>query len=134
MYLGWKRWAIWLETGKAIADVIECRTNGKGYIVRTRGESSWDEWESNIMRKVGSASLACFDDVGLRRPSEAGYEVFFSLVELRTGKPTIYTGNIPPKELAAIYDDRLASRILRGTVIQYGGEDRRLKETVVVKA
>jgi DNA replication protein DnaC len=133
IYCGWSRSALWLEANAVVADIINCRTNGRGFIVRTTAEQSWDEWGSQIERKVRDASLVVFDDVGMRRPTEAAFEVFFGLINLRRGKPTIYTGNPDPKRLCEVYDRRIASRLLCGTVIELTGADRRIQGTKYVK-
>jgi DNA replication protein DnaC len=134
VYLRWSGSARWFETHQIVADVLNCRSNGRGYIVRTTAENSFDEWESTIVRKVQEAGLVCFDDVGMRKPTDPAFEVFFGLVNLRRGRPTIFTGNLSGKELTAAYDARIASRILSGSVIQVGGDDRRQAGMTFVKA
>ena len=128
VYRGWRRPALWYRASEIVADVLTCRTNGKGFVVRTRGETSWDEWEAGIMRKITEASLVVFDDVGLRQPSPAAYEVFYLMVEARTGKPTIYTSNLNAEELGSVYDERIVSRLLRGARIRVSGDDRRIAQ------
>lgn len=125
----WRGWKLWYEASSIVSDVIQCRSNGKGFVVRTTPEHSWDEWEPTILRKIQDATLVCIDDVGLREPSNAAYEVFYAMVNSRLGKPTIYTGNLNPTQLANTYDKRIASRLLRSTVIELTGPDRRLSGT-----
>lgn len=134
LYRDFPGWALWFETAQIVADVLECRSNGKGFIVRSNGEHSWDEWESSILRKVRDAHFVCFDDVGIRKPSEAAYEVFFNLANLRRGKPTVFTGNLDGRSLRNVYDDRICSRLLCGTVIEVTGADRRLDTSRFVRA
>lgn len=95
-------------------------------MIRSNGSDQWSEWERNIRDKIAEASLVVFDDVGLRDPSPAAYEVFYLMIESRHGKPTIYTSNLDAAQLRATYDDRIASRLLCGTRIRMRGDDRRL--------
>lgn len=130
----WSGWrgspARWYRASEIVGDVLACRSNGKGYIVRRSEDTTWEEWESGIMRKVADASLAVFDDVGIRDPSPAAYEIFYLMVESRKGKPTIYTSNLDAAALNRLYDARIASRLLCGTRIRVRGTDRRLENGV----
>ena len=126
VYKGWRSTARWHRATEIVSDVLTCRTNGKGYVIRSNGSDQWSEWERNIRDKIAEASLVVFDDVGLRDPSPAAYEVFYLMVESRKDKPTIYTSNLDASQLRATYDDRIASRVLCGTRIRMRGDDRRL--------
>lgn len=87
----------------------------------------------SLQGRIADAAFCAFDDIGLREPSPAAYEILFGLVESRKGKPTIYTSNIAPPDLMAVYDSRIASRLLEGTWIQFTGEDRRLQSSQLFK-
>lgn len=128
IYMQWRGWAIWCSASDIVSQVLEARS--KGSIFRNGVEL----WPGSIMRKITDATLVVFDDVAIRCPSDAGYEVFFNMVDSRRGKPTIFTSNVSPGALAKIYDSRITSRVLRGTIIELTGEDLRLKSAVVVKA
>lgn len=128
VYRNWKRWALWHRTGEIVGDVLKCRSNDKGFVVRHRGETSYEEWELGIMSKIAEASLLVFDDVGLRSPTPAAYEVFYTMVESRIDKPTIYTTNLNSDELTKVFDERITSRLLRGARIRMSGDDRRISQ------
>lgn len=126
VYQRWRASARWHRASEIVGDMLTCRTNGKGFVVRTNGENEWCEWERNIREKIAAASLVVFDDVGLREPSPAAYEAFYLLVESRKDRPTVYTSNLDGGQLRDAFDDRIASRILCGTRIRIQGPDRRL--------
>lgn len=79
--------------------------------------------------RIGSKHLAVLDELGEReRTGDLGYQAvkqFADVREQRAGRVAIYISNVPPHELADVYDDRLASRILCGTIHELTGDDRR---------
>lgn len=85
------------------------------------------------MERVSKVGLACFDDVGLRAPTDAMYDIWYEVVNRRKRLPTIFTGNLSPEDLHKVYDARIASRLTEGTVIELAGKDRRLAKTKFVK-
>jgi predicted ATPase len=125
---------VWFDVSALLRSIMRCRTSDDGAIYETRpGGESVLVYESGIMSRIRNADLACFDDVGLRSASDAMYDAFYEIVNSRKGKPTIFTGNLSPKELKEVYDARIASRILAGTLIEFTGEDQRLKKTKAFK-
>lgn len=99
------------------ADRGEVR-NGAGF--RVHAQSIFDE--------IADASLVGVDEIGLRSEvSDAHYENFKRLCDLRDHKATIYVSNVMPQKIAAIYDARILSRVASGTVVTLKGEDRRFK-------
>lgn len=122
-------WALWRETARYVSEIMECRTNGRGYIVR----NGVDLWEGAMFRKIEQAGLVVWDDFGLRSPSPAAYEIIFNAVNVRRGKPTIYTSNLEPRQLGECYDQRITSRVLCGRLIAVGGDDRRLEGAKLVR-
>lgn len=75
--------------------------------------------------KAKFATCLFLDDIGLRKPTEAMNQILFDLLEIRKGRPTVITSNHSPEHLAELYDDRITSRILAGTIITLQGSDRR---------
>lgn len=134
VHRGWRGSARWFDLPGLISDVLECRTNGRGFVTRHAGDFSFDEHEASLLRKIRDASLVCLDDVAVRRPSEAAYEIFLNVLNARVGKPTICTGNLSGKSLLEVYDARLCSRLLCGTVIHVTGHDRRIASAKIVRA
>jgi DNA replication protein DnaC len=90
--------------------------DGRGEPVSPR--MLWCAWRS--------AAIACLDEIGCRdKASDFHYETLKECIDHRRG-PAIYISNLPPAAIAAIYDDRIASRLCAGTVLHVGGKDRRL--------
>jgi DNA replication protein DnaC len=74
-----------------------------------------------------SSSLIVLDDLGLRgRASDAQYDALQKFLLMRQDRPTVITSNLDLDRLAGVYDDRTASRIAAGTVVEIGGPDRRI--------
>lgn len=76
--------------------------------------------------------LVVIDEIGVgKTDSDFRLDALIELVNTRCReprRPLIVTGNIWPTEVEKLYDDRFASRILTGTVIEVKGEDRRLRK------
>lgn len=67
------------------------------------------------------------DELGSRtKVSDFQYETVKRAIDLREDRPSVFISNLSLDELAKVYDDRIASRLAAGTVIQFAGEDRRL--------
>lgn len=85
------------------------------------------------MSKIGvwewlrSTALLVLDELGSRQfVSDFHYENVKRVLDQREGKPLVCISNKPLAELAVIYDDRVASRLAAGTVVELAGADRRL--------
>ncbi|MCA9026220.1 MAG: hypothetical protein KDA86_13510 [Planctomycetaceae bacterium] len=117
----WPNWPRWFDA----IDFTRC-------VQERRSGDSGDRyfWESN----VDDASLFLLDDVGIRLPSDSVFEVIYELSNRRGTKPTVYASNLTPEQLANVFDARVASRMLRGTVIEVTGEDRRMRNHRFVQA
>lgn len=133
LYVLWSAQPAWFDLASYLRKIMRCRSS-EGTIteMRANGESVQVS-EASLVGKFAGASLACVDDIGLRSPSDAVYDALYELVCSRRGKPTCYTGNLPPEELHQVYDGRIASRIASGTVIEVTGGDLRLTDTRFVK-
>jgi len=81
----------------------------------------WNTWARQ--------SVVVMDEIGSRdRVSDFHYETVKRAIDEREGRPAVFISNKPLKDLARIYDDRIASRLAGGTVLEMGGRDRRLGE------
>lgn len=95
-------------------------------------------WPADIWGHIRRAKLLVLDD--LRRPSDREmrlgddhYGVLKRVLDERVGKPLIVTSNIDPwepmgggqSELVRAFDDRIADRLVCGTVFELGGASRR---------
>lgn len=79
----------------------------------------WQDWTKS--------RLTMLDDLGTGRLDRKDeYDWMQRATDLRTFKPAVYISNLGPDELKAVYDDRIVSRIVRGTVAELTGPDRRI--------
>lgn len=77
---------------------------------------------------ISDAAILVLDEIGARdRVSDFHYETVKRAIDERESKPAIYLSNLGPEALERIYDDRIASRLSAGTVIELAGDDRRIK-------
>lgn len=78
---------------------------------------------------IGGKSLAVLDELGAREKiGDLGYGIvkrFCDAREQQAGRASIFTSNLPPHAIAGLYDDRIASRVLCGTIFELKGKDRR---------
>ena len=89
--------------------------------------------EEGILEEIAETTLLCLDDIGLRSPSDAAYDILHAVMTARRRNPTVITGNLSPVQLAKLYDDRIASRLAQGTVLELCGADRRLETTRILR-
>lgn len=82
-----------------------------------------------VFESYAHAKLLFADDLGAAKTSEWVEEVNMRLVNYRydRGLPTIFTSNVPPKELGAKIGERVASRLIEmcRTVVLKGDDRRR---------
>ena len=80
----------------------------------------WSDWRG--------AKVAILDEIGAReRVSDFHYETVKRAIDSREGQPLILVSNLTIGQIAKVYDDRIASRMAAGTVIEIQGRDRRLE-------
>lgn len=77
----------------------------------------WDRWRD--------ATCVVLDELGQRNPSDHAYETIKRAIDWRREQPAIFVSNVELVNLAAIYDERIYSRLNAGTVIEMSGADRR---------
>lgn len=128
--------ALWFDTGELLQRLMECRKSSNGNITRYNQEGiAITESEFDIKRKINNAKYVFFDDVGVVGPTEAKRGAFEEIINIRKGKPTLYSSNKSAEELADIYDMRIVSRLFDGTPIEVKtGVDRRLFGKKIRKA
>lgn len=65
------------------------------------------------IKRVQGAAFAVVDDIGVRTATEAFRSYVHAVINHRVtnGLPTVYTSNLPIKEMANVFDDRLYDRI-----------------------
>jgi len=82
-----------------------------------------------LWRVLGRASLFVLDEVGLRDAvTPFQFETLKRAIDVREGRPLVCISNLDLKQLAKVYDDRIASRLSAGTVVCLDGADRRLSK------
>ena len=80
----------------------------------------WREWQQCV--------FTVMDELGTReKVPDWHYEIVYKAVNYRYGMPSIWISNHSLDDLAGLYDERLASRLAEGTVIEIQGDDRRLQ-------
>lgn len=85
---------------------------------------------ADVFDLVESQPFVVLDEIGLRVGSAADLPCsalhrFLECRESHNHSVGLYIGNVAPKELASVFDDRIASRLLAGTQFELTGEDRR---------
>ncbi|UCC31269.1 MAG: hypothetical protein JSU86_03135 [Phycisphaerales bacterium] len=96
-------------------------------------------WPSGHPRTTGDiwkawarAHLAVLDEVGQRcEPSQFEYEILKRCLDEREGKPLVVVSNCDLDAISGLYDDRIASRLAAGTLIELEG-DRRIEKKLKV--
>lgn len=125
-YRGCRQSAVWFECGELLSDVAACRSSPEGIIPKaSHNGRSVEISEFSIKRKIGDAGLVVLNDIGLRSPSPAAYEILLGIIDMRLRRPLIVTSNLDPDQLEQVFDARIVSRLARGSVIQVVGPDRR---------
>jgi DNA replication protein DnaC len=80
-------------------------------------------------RKFADSGLLVLDDLGAAKGTEWNEEINYRLVNHRYENelPTLITSNVPPKNLAAVLGERVASRLVEmAERVVLKGADRRL--------
>lgn len=77
--------------------------------------------------RIGSKSLAVLDEIGARQKvGDLAYSVVKRFADSRREQmPAIYISNVHPSLIADLFDDRVASRLLCGTILELTDNDRR---------
>lgn len=81
-----------------------------------------------VFQRYARTSVLVLDDVGASKSTEWTEEINYRLVNHRYENelPTLFTSNLPPKDLASMVGDRVASRLIEMTrPVALMGEDRR---------
>lgn len=92
-------------------------------------EKNSDSYQS-LKRKMTSCELLVLDDIGLRGVTETLQNELYEIIDDRdtNERTTIFTSNVPIKDLDGILSEQLVSRIEGMTVaIPFSGKDNRKK-------
>ena len=77
----------------------------------------WQRYDFTIMDDLGTQTKA----------SDHEYETALTGLDMRHCKPLVVTTNVGLDEIARLFDDRVASRLAGGTVVEVVGDDQRLR-------
>ncbi len=117
-------------TGMRIAADKGLGSIGASYFGLPDGCSAWAKLVENWKR----LPLCVLDEIGVgSTASDFRLDALLEVLNTRCDhpvKPLIVTSNLEPKEIERAYDDRVASRILAGTVYHVGGDDRRITKGI----
>lgn len=115
IYLRWPAGGLcaptWFDAGTIIRALTAARADGGG---------------GRITNTVQDAGLIVVDDLGTRDPTGPQLDALKALIDARGSRPMIVTGNLSPEEMAVKLDERIASRLCAGIVIEVKGEDKRM--------
>jgi DNA replication protein DnaC len=81
------------------------------------------------LQTIINCDFLVFDDFGTNRATDFVLDQVIRLISSRYEnlKPTIFTTNLDFEQIANLYDDRIASRLISNSqIIQMTGEDRRI--------
>lgn len=85
----------------------------------------WHDWRE--------ARCVLVDEIGTRKTvTDHQYETLKRLIDERerVGGPAVFVSNVGLEDLGRLYDDRIASRLAAGTMVVFGGEDRRVGRAI----
>lgn len=84
--------------------------------------------EAEIKNLSGFEGMLLLDDLGVEKVTPFVLQDLYMILAEREewDRPTLMTTNLTLDQVAAQFDDRIASRLAGGHVIYFGGEDRRV--------
>ena len=128
-YVQWSGRASWFTANEYCQSIQRCRRDGSIF------ESGYQIFERSIMDIARDPKrLFCIDDLGIRGATDSVYEIILSFIDCRKGKPTIFTSNMNLDGIREIFDERTASRLSAGTVIEVTGSDQRRTQGIRIRA
>ncbi|VTR97029.1 unnamed protein product [Gemmata massiliana] len=120
----------------ALPDLFRSAERGRYY--RSSSYGCQTIWSSDLWGAVRRSPLLVIDD--LRKPSDREqrlgddhYGILKRILDERVARPLVITSNVDPweppgggaPELVRLFDDRVADRIVCGTVLELAGDSRR---------
>lgn len=133
---GSARWPLYLHgaagRGKTLAALSLCDWIPRAgyYVPNDLCEAIVNPSRFNFWESVREKPVVVLDELGAREHvGDLPYEAvkrFADCRELHAGRVAVYISNLTPKQIADVYDDRIASRILCGSWFELTGPDRRM--------
>ncbi len=101
------------------AKLGELEWSGTHDFCRVSPAHFWESWRE--------LALAVIDEIAATtKVKDHPYDTLKAAMENRYSKPLILISNANLNEIARAYDDRIASRLSEGTVVELVGPDRRI--------
>jgi DNA replication protein DnaC len=105
-------------------EYVTCADLAERALAGIRGDGPGVRWVDHF--GVHKRALVVLDELGTRKAvSDTHYECVQKMLDTREGYPLIVISNLPLDAVAALYDDRIASRCAAGTRVELKGRDRR---------
>lgn len=120
--LVWPRWTRW----ESFFDTLHAIRRTGSWPVVTEDGRTFDCRESSWWDRFSGHRLVVLDEIGLQRQGPERVEAMLEFLERRRRRPLLITGNLSRPEVEARYDQRVASRLWAGSVIEVSGQDRRV--------
>lgn len=115
---------VYFSVGGLCQHMIEAN---KGQLCRFQDQEGPSLSPSRLWQLIHNSTLAVLDELGARSTvSDFHYDCVKRFLDERQGKPLLVLSNHPLDRLEKLYDDRVASRLAAGTVVELCGKDRRL--------
>lgn len=106
--------------GSLCEELIAVFDGQREYGQRTDNVTAW--W-----RRWGEADCVVLDELAARdRVSDFHYDTVKRAIDRRIDMPSVFISNLGLDDISKVYDDRIASRLVAGTLIRFDGDDRRL--------
>lgn len=128
-----KTWAMAALLKHFLCEGYECsRVNFDDFCCRVRAtmNNHSTQTEYDLVSQLVDIDKLFIDDIGLRSKQETdfAYVTFYSILNKRQERrlPTYISTNKSIAQLAVSFDQRIASRLGQGTVIEMKGADRRV--------
>lgn len=125
-YALWRPTAFWSSLTE-LCDTLKVYNFNQTQMVQTRS-GSIELTHSGFWKKLTTSDLVVIDEIGTRDATAHRYDALLRLLDARIGRPLILTSNLDPSSpsgLGTVYDARILSRIMSGTLLEVRGHDRR---------
>ena len=130
---GLEPWPLYLfgpvGTGKTCAALAMCDASQEALYttVREMADNTMAGTVAQLWELLRSYGFAVLDEIGTRS-SDLFYGIIKDFADIRehVGRVAIYGSNLTPDELCQTFDDRIADRLLCGTIFHLDGQSRRM--------
>lgn len=121
-----------------MAGFIDVRSIAGVKINTDKGRHKWGDKDGDevvrwdrLLKVIRQRPLVVFEEIGVGREStDFKLDSLLELLDQRANdpiRPFVVTSNLKPSEIPQVYDDRVADRVLCGTVHRMEGPSRRMK-------